>query len=131
MLHHVQHFFYFAAMKLLTSSEMHHLAMNVVGKQLEAEGYEFLAVNSQLKKDPQFVCTKDKQLFFIVVKAITYPNNPKKFDKQLMQTVKKHAANFNATTYFAGVGLAHADNYELPLTKNAPYAINYEGLQKI
>ena len=29
--------------------------MNIVGKDLEAKGYEFIAINSQLKKNPQFV----------------------------------------------------------------------------
>ncbi|MDG2314460.1 MAG: Na(+)-translocating NADH-quinone reductase subunit F [Flavobacteriaceae bacterium] len=116
---------------MLTTKELHNLAMNVVGKQLEDDGFEFLAVNSQLKKDPQFVCTKNKQLHFIVVKAVIYPNNPKDFDASLMQTVKKHADTFEAITYFAGVGFAHAESYDLPLTKNAPYAVNYDGLQKI
>jgi hypothetical protein len=27
--------------------------MNIVGKDLEENGYEFLGVNSKLKKDPQ------------------------------------------------------------------------------
>ena len=42
----------------LSDLEKHQLAMNIVGKELEVENYEFLSVNSQLKKDPQFVCTK-------------------------------------------------------------------------
>lgn len=131
MLYRRTAFFLFLHMERLTPKELHNLAMNVVGKQLEAEGFEFLAVNSQLKKDPQFVCTKDKKLHFIVVKAVTYPENPKNFDQALMQTVKKHADTFEANTYFAGVGFAHAESYDLPLTKNTPYAVNYEGLQKI
>ena len=36
--------------------------MNLVGKELEADGFEFMAVNSKFKKDPQFVCLKDKDL---------------------------------------------------------------------
>lgn len=107
------------------------MAMNVVGKQLEADGFEFLAVNSQLKKDPQFVCTKNKKLHFIIVKAVVYPTNPKLFDLTLMQTIKRHADTFEADTYFAGVGFAHAENYDLPLSKNEPYAVNYDGLKKV
>jgi len=34
----------------LTKQELHNLAMNIVGKDLEAKGYEFIAINSQLKK---------------------------------------------------------------------------------
>ena len=36
--------------------------MKTVGDDLIAQGYEFVAVNSELKKDPQFVCKKDNQL---------------------------------------------------------------------
>jgi hypothetical protein len=34
----------------LSDLEKHQLAMNIVGKELEVENYEFLSVNSQLKK---------------------------------------------------------------------------------
>lgn len=34
----------------LSEQELHNLAMNIVGKDLEAQGYEFLGVNSKLKK---------------------------------------------------------------------------------
>ena len=33
--------------------------------------------------------------------------------------------------FFAGVGFAHAENYDYPLTKKDPYAINFQGLQAI
>ena len=64
----------------LTNQEQHNLAMNIVGKQLESEGFEFMAVNSELKKNPQFVCLKEKKLHFIVVKGIDYPGDPKDFE---------------------------------------------------
>ena len=51
--------------KPLTEQELHNLAMNIVGRQLEADGYEFMGVNSKPKKNPQFVCLKDKKLHFI------------------------------------------------------------------
>jgi len=116
---------------MLTEKEIHQLAMNVVGEALEAAGFEFLAVNSKPKKDPQFVCLKDKKLHFVVVKGCCYPQNPKIYDAVLLQKVKNHASNYNARTYFAGVGFAHADDYTLPLDKKAPYLINYDGLQEI
>ena len=47
-------------MKKLNEQELHNTAMEVVGKALEKEGFEFMTVNSQLKIDPQFVCLKDK-----------------------------------------------------------------------
>ena len=50
-------------MNFLSGQEMHNLAMKIVGDQLKKSGYEFLSVNSRLKKDPQFVCLKDKKVF--------------------------------------------------------------------
>ena len=41
--------------KPLSELELHQLAMNIVGKDLEKDSFEFLSVNSKLKKDPQFV----------------------------------------------------------------------------
>ena len=112
-----------------TEQELHQLAMKTVGDNLIAQGYEFVAVNSELKKDPQFVCKKVKQLIFIVVKATVYPANPKDYDLELLDKIKSHAEKYDATVCFAGVGFARADNYNLPLVKSQPYAINYEGLQ--
>jgi len=51
----------------LTDLELHQVAMNFAGKKLEKMKYEFLSVNSKLKKDPQFVCLKNKKLYFVVV----------------------------------------------------------------
>ena len=114
---------------MLKESEIHQLAMKEVGDYLSKEGYDFLAVNSQLKKDPQFVCLKDQKLYFIVVRGFLYPDNPKKFDSQMMKRVINHGIKYKATTYFAGVGFANAHDYEMTLTKNDSYAVNFDGLQ--
>ena len=58
---------------MLNETEIHQLAMKEVGDHLHQEGYDFLAVNSQLKKDPQFVCLKDQKLHFVVVRGCLYP----------------------------------------------------------
>ena len=115
----------------LTNQETHNMAMQVVGDALKEDGFEFLAVNSKLKKDPQFVCLREKKLHFVVVKASLYPTNPKEYDLELMTQVKEHAEKYNAFTYYAGVGFAHAENYEKPLSKKEPYVVNYNGLQEI
>ena len=116
---------------MLNEQDLHNTAMEVVGKQLEQDGFEFMTVNSELKKDPQFVCLKDKKLHFVIVRAVQYPSNPVLYDGLLMEKVRAHAEKFEARTYYAGVGLANADNYELPLTQEVPFAINYQGLQEI
>lgn len=59
----------------LTEQELHNLAMNIVGEDLQSQGFEFLGVNSKLKKNPQFVALKDKVLHFVIVRAISYPQD--------------------------------------------------------
>ncbi|RNL95234.1 Na(+)-translocating NADH-quinone reductase subunit F [Sinomicrobium pectinilyticum] len=118
-------------MEILSEQELHNLAMNVVGKDLEAKGFEFIAVNSKLKKDPQFVCLKNKKLHFVVVKAVLYPENPKEFDVVYMEIMREHALKFKARTYYAGVGIANAENYEEPVVRDRNYVINYDGIQEI
>ena len=75
----------------LNKQEIHQLAMQEVGNFLEENGFEFLAVNSKTNRSPQFVCVKDKLLFFIVVKGSLYPQNPKHYDIDSMEKVKMHA----------------------------------------
>ena len=71
----------------LSKQELHNLAMNHVGKDLESRGFEFIAINSKLKKNPQFVCIdKNKQYFFVIVKAILLPENPNNYDLVWIET---------------------------------------------
>lgn len=115
----------------LTEQELHNLAMNIVGKDLEEKGFEFLGVNSKLKKDPQFVALKNKELHFVIVRAVSYPEDANTYDPVFMQTIKVHAEKFDATTYYAGVGLGHGTDYAKPVIKNEEYTLVYNGLQKI
>lgn len=117
--------------KPLTEQELHNLAMNIVGKQLEADGYEFMGVNSKPKKNPQFVCLKEKQLHFIVVRSVAHPENPSVYDTKLLEKVKKHAMGFEAKAYYAGVGLSNAKDRELPVYLNEEYIVDYDGLIEV
>jgi len=120
-------------MENLEAQDIHHLAMNHVGKELEALGYEFLAINSQLKKHPQFVCV-DKAtntLHFVLVNAVFYPENPQHFDETFLKTFKEHAVAKKAKILFAGLGFANAENFENPIAKNEDYILNYEGIKEI
>ena len=120
-------------MHVLTEQELHNLAMNIVGKRLEEDGFEFLAVNSELRKNPQFVCTKDKQMRFVVVKAIEYPGDPKDMDFFMsdLNKMKEHALKFEATTFYAGVGLVNKADYNLPVYLNEEYIVDFDGLVEI
>lgn len=117
--------------KPLTEQELHNLAMNIVGRQLEADGFEFMGINSKPKKDPQYVCLKEKVLHFIVVRNVNFPENPTIYDETLMQKVKTHADKFEARTYFAGVGLSNASDQKLPVYLNEDYIVEYQGLIEI
>lgn len=130
---HIGFFINLNEMHVLTEQELHNLAMNIVGKQLEEEGFEFLAVNSELRKNPQFVCTKDKKLRFVVVKAIEYPGDPKdmEFFRSDLNKMKEHALKFEARTFFAGVGLVNATDYNLPVYLNEEYIVDYDGLVEL
>jgi hypothetical protein len=119
--------------RALTEQELHNLAMNIVGKQLEESGYEFLAVNSELKKNPQFVCTKDKKLSFVVVKSIEYPGDPTdtEFFRTDLNKMRDHALKYEARTFYAAVGLVNAKDYNLPVYLNEDYVVDYDGLVEI
>ena len=106
--------------------------MNIVGKDLKSKGYEFLAVNSQLKKHPQFVCIDaNKKQYFVIVKAAPISNNPISYDVIWMESFKTHARKQNAKVLFAGVGMGDVDAHDLPPYINEEYALQYEGLEQL
>ncbi|WP_037315804.1 hypothetical protein [Salegentibacter sp. Hel_I_6] len=115
----------------LSDQELHNLAMNIVGNELEKNGYEFLGVNSEFKRDPQFVALKDKKLHFVIVRAIEYPHDPRDYDIAFLKSIKEHALKFNARTFYAGVGLANSADYEKPVMHGEEYVVNYESWQEI
>lgn len=116
----------------MSSQELHQIAMNHVGKKLQEAGFEFLAVNSTLKKHPQFVCVdRHNILHFILVQHAVYPTNPNDYDVIWMETFKAHAKKKNAKVRFAGVGIANAENIEKPVTKYEDYHIYFEGFQDL
>ena len=87
--------------------------------------------NSKLKRDPQFVALKNKILHFIIVRAVTFPQDAHSYDPVFMQTIKDHALKFEAKTYYAGVGLGHGTDYGQPVLKDEDYTMVYKGLQLI
>ena len=115
----------------LTKQELHNLAMNIVGRRLEEEGFEFLGVNSKPKRNPQFVCLKAKTLHFIVVRSVAFPEDPLLYDNDLMKKIKDHADKHEAKAYYAGVGLSNAEDRSLPVYLNESYIVDYHGLVEI
>ncbi|MGC6430110.1 MAG: Na(+)-translocating NADH-quinone reductase subunit F [Jejuia sp.] len=118
--------------KPLSKQELHNLAMNHVGKDLEQRGFEFVAVNSKLKKHPQFVCIdKNSQYYFVVVRAVLLPDNPNNYDVVWMEAFKKHAFEKEAKVLYAGVGLGNPKGDDLPVYLNEDYLLEYNGIQFI
>lgn len=116
----------------LSKQELHNLAMNHVGRDLEQRGFEFIAINSKLKKHPQFVCIdKSSQYFFVIVRAVMLPENPNNYDVVWMETFKAHARSKDAKVLYAGVGLGNPSGEDLPIYLNEEYLIEYNGIQVI
>lgn len=126
-------FLYFCSMsKPLSKQELHNLAMNHVGKDLESRGFEFVAINSQLKKHPQFVCIdKNNQYFFVIVRVVKLPENPNNYDVVWMETFKKHALEKDAKVLYTGVAVGNPKGEDLPIFLNQDYLMEYNGIQVI
>jgi hypothetical protein len=45
--------------------------------------------------------------------------------------MKAHALQFDAKTFYAGVGLANANDPKLPVYLNEDYIVDYDGLIEI
>ena len=96
--------------------------MNLVGESLQDLGWEFLLVNSDQKKNPQFVCIDPQgQKSFIIVRPILQGDDPDVYDPVLMEAVRRKAQEHQADTYWAGVGLYDATHKEAPLEKGKSY----------
>ncbi|MDW5287828.1 Na(+)-translocating NADH-quinone reductase subunit F [Formosa sp. PL04] len=118
--------------KALSKQELHNLAMNHVGKDLEQRGFEFISINSTLKRHPQFVCIdKNGQYFFVLVRTVLLPENPNNYDVVWMETFKEHARSKDAKVLYAGVGLSNPNGEEFPIYLNEDYLIEYNGIQVI
>lgn len=119
-------------MQKLTKQEVHNLGMNIVGKKLQKMGYEFVAINSELKKHPQFVLfKKGEPTVFVLVKTSNNIQFPEDYDVLWMETFKEHAKKQNAEVWFAGIGIANAESVELPIFKDKPYYVAFNDFIKI
>ena len=115
----------------LTKQELHNLAMNIVGEELQKEGFEFLAINSDIKKNPQFVALKNKETYFIVVRPVF--SEAATSDSQFvhMKPILEHAEKHKASVFYTGVWLGHGNDINQSVIKNEDYSFVYSGLTKI
>ena len=116
----------------LNNQEIHQMGMNHVGKHLEQNGFEFLAVKSDFGQSPQFVCVKnEKELFFVLVRTVSFPEDPQNYNESWMAKMKKHAIEKKARLLYAGVGLADSSNMMAKPVKGQESLVNYKGLVEI
>ena len=116
----------------LNNQEIHQMGMNHVGKHLEQNGFEFLAVKSDFGQSPQFVCLKnEKELFFVLVRTVSFPEDPQNYNESWMGNMKKHAIEKKARLLYAGVGLADSSNMMAKPLKGQESLVNYKGLVEI
>ncbi|SEB97604.1 hypothetical protein SAMN04489761_2142 [Tenacibaculum sp. MAR_2009_124] len=119
-------------MEVLTEQELHNLGMNIAGKELQKMGYEFVAINSTLKKHPQFVLfKKGEPTIFVLVKVTNNIQTTEEYDVLWMETFKEHAKKQNAKVWFTKIGIANSESTELPVFKNKPYYLAFEGFTEI
>lgn len=115
----------------LTKKESHNLAMNIVGEDLEKDGFEFLAINSDLKKNPQFVVLKNKETSFVVVRAVSIPDELNDYKHITTKPIFDHAKQFNAKVFYAGVWLGHGSDINQPIVNGEEYSFVFKGLIEI
>lgn len=116
----------------LTPQELHNLGMNIIGQQLQEMGYEFVAINSELKKHPQYVLfKKGEPTIFVLIKVSNNIQQPESYDVIWMEAFKQHALKQNAKVWFAAIGLANAESVELPVFKDQPYYVAFDDFEKI
>jgi hypothetical protein len=115
--------------KPLNKQDLHNLAMNIVGKDLEKQGYEFVAINSKLKRNPQYVCIdKHSQYYFVIVRAVLLPDSADDYDVIWMESFRSHARTKDAKVLYAGVGLGNPDKEGGQVYLNEPYLLEYNGV---
>ncbi|MDO5656539.1 MAG: Na(+)-translocating NADH-quinone reductase subunit F [Flavobacteriaceae bacterium] len=112
-----------------SEEEIHYAGMNFIGEELQALGYEFLGVNSDLKKHPQFVIFKSGEpITFVMVKTVLYPDNFTALP-DVSEKVVEHAKRQDSSVWFAGVALCDAENEQLPPSLGSPYKILFNGFK--
>jgi hypothetical protein len=116
---------------VLTDEELHFMGIKVVYKAMIDEGYKVLQIRKEKDINPQILATKDGKRYFIVVRTAKFPDMGILMP-DVAARVLIHSKKNNATSLFAGVGIANAngDNDEEMShpVKDGEYFINFKGL---
>ncbi len=119
---------------LLTEADKLNFAMNFLkSNELDKNGFKIIAATDEVGTVPNFVCEKDGQTWFIVVKCVIAPDFPT-MDYEEKKRFYEHAKKHGASAYFAPIGLGSYDaaRFDASLAlKNDGYYFKYLGLEKI
>ena len=80
---------------VLSQQEIHQIGMNLVGKHLVDNGFEFLAIKSELVL-PQFVCLKNEKELFCPCCTVIFPKIQRNMMTWMLK-MKKHAIKKSAS----------------------------------
>ena len=72
---------------------------------------------------------KNKQYFFVIVRAVILPENPNNYDVVWMESFKNHAREKDAKVLYAGVGVGSTEGEKEPIYLNQDYLLEYNGIQ--
>jgi len=108
---------------LMTEYDKLNFAMNIVKQcELDKNGYSIIAATDQVGQIPNFVCEKDGNTFFIVVKCDIAPEMPVMSVEEKKHVIQ-HANKYNAICYFAPVSIGSMDGERF----DASLALKYDG----
>lgn len=118
--------------QIMTQAEIHDFGVEVVFGSMKKDGYEIVAVNTDISKNPQIIAKKDGNLCFVVVRTACFPKKGEIASQEEFLHLLEGAQKHNAIPYFAAVGICYADAKDekeagTPF-KGAPFHIAYNGL---
>jgi len=120
---------------IMQEQDLLNFAMGVIQQSvLDETGYEILAATDKLGVIPNFVCKKDGETIFIVVKADVAPSMPR-MSVEEKKHLLEHAAKLGIKTcYFApvGIGACDPDRFAASLAlKDDAFYIKFQGLEPV
>lgn len=123
--------------ELMTDTDIHAFGVEIVFKQLEQA--EWLIESADALADrtthPQIIATKGEEKAFFVVRTAMYPDRGKIEGQETFESLVRHAAEHNASCYFASVSIANSkgkseEEMSVPV-KGVPYHVAFDGLVKM
>ncbi len=119
---------------LMHEPDLFELAMRAVRVfTLIPDGYKILAVFSDIDQIPNYVCEKNGEKVFVIVRAGIAPDMPR-LSVEEKKAILAHAAKFGFKSFFAPASIGSCDPKRLEaglMLKNDKYHIKHIELQRI